>query len=483
MTSVQEALKEIRLESFDFSNRIQSIDQDARFITEVGSSYKLPLFPNLRCGAWYTDPEISQKDAAYFKSTDGHIHNWSFNLRRPNLHLLLYILEYGGLLIVDSTTRGKRLPDALSKTVPIWCATINRAIQIRGCPLNWDSDLYTPPSVVSQSEHTQIETFIDGWARDLLASFYDLPRLLKPLRPIWITPETTRLPVIDSDGPFYPVICISASRVMEAGTNLREGGFTYVQGAGDDHETWSKGITPDLFWKHRSELVQTDRDGIDQLISRILSSKPSPSDSSHQPAEKIPVESILSNITPVKHVNSCLSIAKLSSFDVERFSDLILPDNTTAFILISPTPPPSLLTNPVTYPSTSNILLHHLPPGKKGQLSFLTSLLPTCLPFIGRNLHDKNKILIACESGKDASVGLALAALQLYFNNLGDPIEGDIGEVDVSKASLQMRLQWIVASRPEANPSRTTLKRVNEYLMSDRSFRSVHATSTQSGVS
>ncbi len=25
---------------------------------------------------------------AYFKSTDGHFNNWSFNLRRPNIHLL-----------------------------------------------------------------------------------------------------------------------------------------------------------------------------------------------------------------------------------------------------------------------------------------------------------------------------------------------------------------------------------------------------------
>jgi len=31
-------------------------------------------------------------------------------------------------VLVDSTRRGKRVPDALSKTVPIWCAVINRAV-------------------------------------------------------------------------------------------------------------------------------------------------------------------------------------------------------------------------------------------------------------------------------------------------------------------------------------------------------------------
>ena len=34
--------------------------------------------------------------AAYFKSTDGHYGNWSFNLRRPNLHLLPIIIDSHG---------------------------------------------------------------------------------------------------------------------------------------------------------------------------------------------------------------------------------------------------------------------------------------------------------------------------------------------------------------------------------------------------
>jgi hypothetical protein len=30
---------------------------------------------------------------AYFKSTDGHFNNWSFNLRRANIHLLDLIAD------------------------------------------------------------------------------------------------------------------------------------------------------------------------------------------------------------------------------------------------------------------------------------------------------------------------------------------------------------------------------------------------------
>jgi len=40
--------------------------------------------------------KLRKGNAAYFKSTDGHNNNWSFNLRRPNLHLLPILVQHGG---------------------------------------------------------------------------------------------------------------------------------------------------------------------------------------------------------------------------------------------------------------------------------------------------------------------------------------------------------------------------------------------------
>lgn len=75
---------------------------------------------------------------------------------------------------MDSTRNGKRLPDALSKTVPIWCAVINESVRIRykKDTALWQrhSSLRTPPQTVSQSEHAQIAVRISGWAEDLLVS-------------------------------------------------------------------------------------------------------------------------------------------------------------------------------------------------------------------------------------------------------------------------------------------------------------------------
>ena len=65
------------------------------------------------------------------------------------------------------------MPDALSKTVPIWCAVINRAILKTTQDIDadaWNTKLYTPPGVVSAQEHDQIEQRLNGWADDLAVS-------------------------------------------------------------------------------------------------------------------------------------------------------------------------------------------------------------------------------------------------------------------------------------------------------------------------
>lgn len=36
--------------------------------------------------------------------------------------------QKGGCIIVDSTRRGKRFPDSMSKTIPIWTCVLNRSI-------------------------------------------------------------------------------------------------------------------------------------------------------------------------------------------------------------------------------------------------------------------------------------------------------------------------------------------------------------------
>lgn len=72
---------------------------------------------------------------------------------------------------MDSTRSGKRIPDALAKTVPIWCAVINRAVRIKYPgpeKEDWNTKFYCPPGAVSGQEQAQIEARIDQWVDALL---------------------------------------------------------------------------------------------------------------------------------------------------------------------------------------------------------------------------------------------------------------------------------------------------------------------------
>jgi tRNA A64-2'-O-ribosylphosphate transferase len=152
---------------YDLFNRLHSIASDQKFISSIASEYgRFDIIPNQRCGTWYCPPSPIY---AYFKSTDGHTNNWGFNMRRSNLPLAKLAEEKKGIILVDSTRRGKRMPDALSKTVPIWCTVINRAVRLRygKDKKERDEELYVPPKVVSPSERSQIEDRLDGWAEIL----------------------------------------------------------------------------------------------------------------------------------------------------------------------------------------------------------------------------------------------------------------------------------------------------------------------------
>ena len=185
---------------------LRSIDADSQFVRATHLSCgSPPLFANLRCGVWYVPPSI-RAGTCYFKSTDGHAGHWGFSLSRINLQAALAAGLHQSVMIVDSTRSGKRFPDALTKTVPIWCCVINRVLRNAdgGKPdsgakhsdprPSWDGALWLP-EWISPSEASQIESLVNKWVaallRPTLAPVLELLRryLHRPLRPIWCCPE------------------------------------------------------------------------------------------------------------------------------------------------------------------------------------------------------------------------------------------------------------------------------------------------------
>ncbi|RCK64453.1 tRNA A64-2'-O-ribosylphosphate transferase [Candida viswanathii] len=242
---INEISKGLKKSLLSLKNRLQSILHDYHFVQAVHQSLEYPLVANERCGLWYVPPKERQ-DTCYFKSTDGHTNVWTFSLRRHNLHLLPVIASAGGVKIVDSTRRGKLMPDALLKTIPIWCAVVNSILYGDG---DW---LRTPRSMVSENEHNSIRKLIPSFVEEVkrMGLFDGCEKLEKPLVPSWYYPSSKAQTI---DNAVYNVCCVSASMKVDVHKQVRVGNgvsFDYVQGSADDHELWAPPhLTPDVFWE------------------------------------------------------------------------------------------------------------------------------------------------------------------------------------------------------------------------------------------
>ncbi|BGP28754.1 tRNA A64-2'-O-ribosylphosphate transferase [Rhodotorula toruloides] len=455
----------IRSQLRDTYNRLHSLAHDATWVhSEVAAAYPdFPLVANQRAGAWYVKPSPEEAHA-YFKSTDGHAGEHNFNLRRANLALLPLIKERGGIVLVDSTRRGKRFPDALSKTMPLWCATLNRTREIILPPAPDNSSvslevwkeqarLYTSPQAVGRSEHAQIEAKVEKWANELASSAYDLSSLKaldRPLRPFFVSPASTlsRSPA-SSFKTCYPAVCASASKLAEEADGLeRAEGFTYVQGSGDDHEAWSRGLTPPVFWRHADEILTASREEIDDVIERILA------------AEDTPATSTASSPIPIRQTGLHLRFAVPS--DTPPPSGQVSISVTT-----TKTPSPS---DDSTQPSDLSAK-----PGKAGYNSFFApDYLEPVLSNASTALRNGRGVCISVEKGEaqseanDLGVAVSLILLTRLYDDDGDLRQVDTPTPPITKDFIRTRLHWILEALPTVNPSRAALNRVNDFLMSKR---------------
>lgn len=247
----------------------------------------LPVIANERCGSWYVHGLLSSEEShssSYFKSTDGHVGTYNFSLKRLNLNVVnVCCIQNSGCVIVDASVK-KPMPDSFARTIPIWCCVLNRITQKYrqdlGLPLlleECDTDLYTPDWIVSKEEHSTISSLTDERVQEL----YDCQAIVdptwlattltKPLRPFWITPQDNNLNGMNTD-EYYSIVCLNASQ--HCPNRIYMDSFWYTSGAADDEQEWARHLTPELFWKHANDLLKdgmTDDDtdvAIDAIVSQ-----------------------------------------------------------------------------------------------------------------------------------------------------------------------------------------------------------------------
>ncbi|CAK7214243.1 tRNA A64-2'-O-ribosylphosphate transferase [Sporothrix bragantina] len=464
-------LGDLRRSHLSITHRLRSIGRDAAFVADVAAHYPgFPVVANERCGSWYVQPP-QKNGSAYFKSTDGHTGQWKFSLRRLNLHLLSLVRESegGGCIVVDSTRRGKRMPDALSKTIPLWCCVLNRA----RFPDNAEfHTLYTPPGVVSASEHSQMLARVPGFVDGLLGLGVLLSEKdgdssssssRKPLRPVWVTPD---MPWPDVEGlrdRFDVILCCTSSRVPDADGEV-EGTGDYIQGAADDTENWAHGLTPELFWANHQQLLDTPEADLPALIQFIVAAG----------------------------ISSTENQGSTATSESKTWSDVAITPYLAAgqWTGESPPPPPNSTenvcqvvfvrqtTDAATWARSPTCLEVGL--GKQDKIAgrTLRYALPQICEFVAaflkKAVDEKTQpppsIRVLCPTGRDISVGTALALLCFCFGEAGEPRESAASSQPAifNKDVIRVRLARIMTAMPHANPSRATLQSVNSFLMDYR---------------
>eukprot|EP01083_Nonionella_stella_P157463 511274_1 len=305
--TLNEINKSLHNDKFSIKNRLLSIYDDHLFIQHVHSSYfkQYPLTANLRCGSWYVYP---LDHSCYFKSTDGHFGKWTLNLRRLNPNVLNLVIKNHGIIIVDSTRKGKVFPDALQRTIPIWCHVLNNVFHILSNKHHQSNHVINPtiplkmPSWIHDSEKQQIEDLAKNeWINKVLTSniINELSQIQTTygkrvcLEPFWIDRFTdldqisSHIQQKASSHHIIPVILVTASRplhVLEITQQSKRhiamidemNGFnySYIQGAGDDDEHWSLGISPAIFWQNYQRFLECNSNkGCVDLLQRINDSE------------------------------------------------------------------------------------------------------------------------------------------------------------------------------------------------------------------
>ena len=324
------------------------------------------------------------------------------------------------------------MSDALAKTIPIWVTVFNRLL-FPDDP-TWHA-LRTPVNVVSASEHTQIESRMDGFlasVKNLELNLKALRRKLrgKPMKVEWLGKQSSHWPTLDPKPRKFNVLILYTA--SGASSTCDQMGEKYVPGAADDSESWARGLEARTWWKHQGKLLKTNEDDLPGVIDEL-------------------VRACQPRILPAPPVR------------IEPATLLWVGDNTSALtqpfdVIISASAEPE----PVLADTFGTRYIHlRCGEGKVGSRDLRTQL--PRIEMLRPVVHDTSRILACCPTGTDLAVGIALA-VACRFCDADGALCQDGPVSHVTKNLIQQRLSWILISAPRTSPSRATLSSVNHFL-------------------
>lgn len=177
------------------------------------------------------------------------------------------------------------------------------------------------------------------------------------------------------------------------GSEARESG--YIQGAGDDSESWSHGLTPAVFWQHRQSLLETPEGLLPGLIKELMAAEKECGNT----RDEISLVSPTSGI----YLGTLAAASQAEGYDgIISCVDGIIPTQNAEG----------------KSPTCGKRLDLMCGSGKLGSRA-LRNELCRIVPFV-HTLTAPNhvpKILFACSTGRDLAVGAALAVICLFVHD------------------------------------------------------------------
>lgn len=352
---------------------------------------------------------------------------------------------------------------------------------------DWDCSLHLPLWVLD-TEKAAIDDRVEEWIKELDASGADIVSLAsclkKPLRPLWISQKTViwlnEVPDHDS-WDFTPIILVSASSQSGIIQNRTTSEFSwnYIPGAGDDEESWARGLTPNLFWKNAYDLINSGPDICNQKVADIVEKDRVYRAQRGQIAPQVIKSSKLSgNSSDLFHVEPPLS-SDISDLNI----DLKASDESCTISWLGSTNLAVGTSQHAAAERNVDCILNcdqesitvclsnaeaylHLPMvnSKLDRFSLLRNL-PSAVNFAKLNISKGKTLLICCHGGEDISVCVCLAILTSLFDDEGIFHDGkSFNQTRITKLEMRRRLVFICKFASNARPSRGNLKQVFSFL-------------------
>lgn len=214
------------------------------------------------------------------------------------------------------------------------------------------------------------------------------------MRPLWITP-TSGSHRFAAESDFYPIVCCTASRWVK-GSEASESG--YVQGAGDDSESWSHGLTPAAFWHHKQKVLETPDGFLPDLIQEIMAAEKNNASRADE----------ISLVSPTKGIYiGTLAAAKQAA----EFDGIIC-------CIDGPMPKQNAEGKSDFHGKRLDLICGSGKLGSRALRNELSRVVPFLTTVTSHN--GVPRLLFACSTGGDLAVGAALVAICLFVLEDGE---------------------------------------------------------------